>query len=469
MTSLPQRTAPVREKRTGVIGAFAGTVDALAREAAAGPLPQRVRTFTQDGPSDLQRALALLRSIDGLGIVVHGPAGCAAALLADGPEAPWATSGLSQRDSIMGGDAKLETAIRALHASRAPRAIAVVTTPVVAINNDDVLSVTWTLRDALGIPVFPVFADGFRSKVAATGHDVAVHAVAANLLPHRQGAAGADAVTLLAVSEGVEDLAGLTALLAEAGIESTAFPRSAQVAALGRVASSRLSVAIDPDEAEYAGETLRRLRGVPYLAPPPPVGFAGTTRWLSAIAQATGRSADAATVAARNGRRAGDARERLARHAGAGIFVSLPAPLAFGVAELAAEMGLAVAGLSVPSVGAHHAERLARLAAADPALPILVGEGQVFEEVNLLRSLRPALHVASGAAAIHALRLGIPALDLQRVPFLGYDGAERFAAAVTRRLEHPGFASFLAGEPDGTYLPAWLAKSAHWFIKQEVR
>jgi len=466
--STAHRTAPIREKRTGVIAAFAGAVDALARDASAGPLPQRVRTFAQDGPSDLQRALALLRSIEGLGIVVHGPTGCAASLLADGAEAPWISSGLDQRDSIMGGDAKLEAAIRALHASRSPRAIAVVTTPVVAINNDDVLSVARALRDELGLPVFPVFADGFRSKIATTGHDVAIHAVASHLLPHRQAIAG-DGITLLTVAEGAEDIAGLAALLAEAGIESTPFPRSARLSDLGRVASSRLSVAIDPDEADYAGEMLRRLRGVPYLAPPVPVSFAGTTRWLSAIAEATGRPEQGVAVAARHARRLRESRELLGPHAGARIFVSLPAPLAFGVAELISELGLVLAGVAVPSVGAHHAPQLTELAAAHPRLPILVGEGQAFEEVNLLRGLAPALHVASGAAAVHALRLGIPALDLQRVPLLGYAGAERFAAAAARRLEHPAFARFLAGNPDSTYQPAWLAKSTHWFIKHEVK
>lgn len=468
MSTTLQRTAPIREKRTGVIAAFAGTVDVLAQEAAAGPLPQRVRTFTQDGPSDLLRALSLLRSVDGLGIVVHGPAGCAAALLADGPAAPWATTGLDQRDSIMGADAKLEATIRALHASRTPRAIAVVTTPVVAINNDDVLSVTFALRDELGIPVFPVFADGFRSKIAATGHDVAVHALASHLLPHRQAVAG-DTVTLLALSEGGEELTGLRTLLAEVGLESVSFPRSVGLAELGRVASSRLSVAIDPDEAEYAGELLRRVRGVPYLAPSPPVGVAGTARWLSAVGEATGRAAEAATIAARQARVLGEARERLAPYAGARLFVSLPAPLAFAVAELVSELGLSLAGLSVPSIGSHHAERLAALAATHPGLPILVGEGQVFEEVNLLAKLRPDLHVARGVAAAHALRLGIPALDLQRVPLLGYAGAARFAGAVARRLGHGELARFLAGEPDRTYLPAWLSRSTHWFVKHEVK
>jgi nitrogenase molybdenum-iron protein alpha/beta subunit len=462
------RNAPTREKRTGVIAAFAGTAEALTRELSAGPVAQRVRTFTQDAPSDLLRALALLRSIEGLGIVIHGPAGCAASLHAQGGGAPWVVTGLDQRDSIMGGDEKLQDAIRGLYATRAPRAIAVVTTPVVAINNDDVLAASFELRDELGIPVFAVFADGFRSKVAATGHDVAVHALVSHLLPQRHGSAG-DHVTLLSVAEGAEDRAALAGLLAEAGIESSPFPLGARLGELARVSSSRLSVSVDPDEAEYVGEALRRVRGVPLLAPPPPIGFSGTTRWLAAIAEETGRSDQARVVAARHERALAGARERLSRHAGARVFVNLPASLAFGLADLLGELGLLLAGAVLTSVGARHVARLGEVAATQPALPLLVGEGQSFEEVNLLRTVKPDLYVGSGGAAVHALRLGIPVLDLQAVPFLGYAGAERFASAVARRIDHPAFARFLAEPGDATYLPAWLSKSAHWFIKHEVK
>ncbi|MGB8930116.1 MAG: nitrogenase component 1 [Anaeromyxobacteraceae bacterium] len=467
MSSL-QRTAPIREKRTGVISAFSGTVETLARDAAAGPLAQRVRTFSQDTPSDLQRALSLLRSIEGLGIVVDGPAGCAATLHAEGGSVPWVVTGLDQRDSIMGGDEKLRAAIRGIFAARSPRAIAVVATPVVAINNDDVLSATIELRDELGIPVFPVFADGFRSKVAATGHDVAVHALASHLLPGRHGSAG-DHVTLLSIAEGAEETYALRALLGEVGIDSVLFPRSARVSELGRVASSRLSISIDPDEAEYAGEALRRLRGVPYLAPSPPIGFAGTTRWLAAVGDATGHAVQAAEVATRQSRRLAGALERTAAHAGARIFVSLPPQQALGVAELIGELGLRLAGIGLTTVAARHALPLEALATAHPGLRVLVGEGQAFEEVNLLASLKPDLYVGSGNAAVHALRLGVPVLDLQSVPILGYAGAERFAAAVSRRLAHPSFARFLAEEDAQLYQPGWLGKSTHWFIKHEVK
>jgi len=103
MTLLRQRTALIREKRSRAIAAFCGPIDSLRQEAEQGSPAQRVRTFSQDHPSDLQRALHLLQSIKGLAVVVHGPAGCASVLHGVNSGTPWTVTAIDQRDSIMGG------------------------------------------------------------------------------------------------------------------------------------------------------------------------------------------------------------------------------------------------------------------------------------------------------------------------------------------------------------------------------
>ncbi|MGC3997704.1 MAG: nitrogenase component 1 [Anaeromyxobacter sp.] len=468
MTSLPGRTAPIREKRAGEIAAYAGTAGALLAEAGEGGLAPRTRTFAQDRPSDVQRALSLLRTVEGLGVVVHGPAGCAASLLGEEPGAPWVVSGLTQRDSILGGDAKLREAIRQLHAPHHVQAIAVVGTPVVAINNDDVEAVAAELREELGLPIALVRTDGFRSRVGATGHDVAVHGLLEHLLPVRHTGPG-DHVTILTGQEGPEEVAEVRALLQEAGIGAVPFPRHARVNELEAVASARLSVSLDPDEAAYAAQALRQLRGVPHLDAPPPIGLSGTTRWLAAVAAAAGQEEGAAEVAAQHAASLEAVRARLAPHAGAPVFVNLPAAWALAVGALVRELGLSLAGLQVPALGPRHLPALRELTAGQPDLPLLVGEGQAFEEVNLLHRLRPAVLVTRGAAPVHALRLGIPVLDLHRVPLLGYAGAQRFAEELRRRLRSQGLARFLATGGPGRWAPGWLDRSTHWFIKHEVK
>lgn len=58
----------------------------------------------------------------------------------------------------------------------------ILSTPVVAINNDDIQSAATEKEDQYGIPVVPVFASGFRSKTAVYGYDLVFHALAKYVL-----------------------------------------------------------------------------------------------------------------------------------------------------------------------------------------------------------------------------------------------------------------------------------------------
>jgi len=468
MTLLRQRTALIREKRSRAIAAFCGPIDSLRQEAEQGSPAQRVRTFSQDHPSDLQRALHLLQSIKGLAVVVHGPAGCASALHGVDFGTPWTVTAIDQRDSIMGGDSKLRRAIKELHASHMPPAIAIVATPVVAINNDDIESVAAELREELGIPIVPVFSDGFRSKISVTGHDVVVHALLKHLVPQRPRNSGTH-INLLASSASPEDLLGLQQLLEEIGIQSLVFPRCSSLDALERVAAARLSVGLEGDDSDYAGLALQDRHGVPFLDIAPPVGNANTAHWLKTVCEAAGHGAQAALAASCHAHRLQRSVQALAAFNGARVFVNLPAPQAFAFADLLAELGLVLAGLKLPSYAGVDDAALGQLATRLPQLPLLVGEGQPFEEVNLLQRLRPDLYIGRGVNSSHALRLGIPTLDLDRIPLHGYLGAERVAREIARSLSNPALARFLGGGEDEHYKPNWLTRSTHWYVKQEVK
>lgn len=469
MATLTHRTVLTREKRRGSLAAYSGRTEALALEGLHGGLVQRIRTFTQDTPGDLQRALSVLRTIQGLGIVVHGPAGCAASLNG-GFDAlvPWSVTAIDERDSIMGSDRKLKTAILKLHAAHAPAAIAVVSTPVVAINNDDIESVVTETHEELGIPVIPVLTDGFRSKVSGTGYDAVIHALLREQLWHPAEAQGQH-INLLSVAEQRADVDALLALLKELDVAAVVFPRHGQAETLPRVPEARLSVSIDPEESEYAGSVLQDQRGIPFLPQGVPLGVEATRHWLRGIASALGLGARAEAVIARHESSLADLRVRLAPHKGARVFVNLPAAQAFAMIPLLESLGLDLAGLAITALSQAQNDPLQALVARHPGLPLLVGEGQVFEEVNLLGSLVPDLYLGAGSAAVHALRLGIPVLDLQHLPILGYAGAGRLAEALDRSLSQPALARFLREPAERRYAKGWLAKSTHWFIKHEVK
>jgi len=469
MSNLSHRTVLTREKRSGAIAAYSGSPEQLAKESQETGLVQRVRTFTQDAPSDLHRALSVLRTIQGLAIVVHGPAGCAASLNGgfEGT-APWAVTGINERDSIMGGDRKLRAAILQVHQTHHPAAIAVVSTPVVAINNDDIDSVVTELNEELGLPIIPVLTDGFRSKVSGSGYDAAIHALLREYLWQPESVKGHH-LNLLAVAEQAEDIATLRTLLEELDQKVLVFPRHGEVSRFEGITQARLSVSIDPEEGYYAGTSLQEKRGIPFAAPPLPLGIRATTHWVREIGAALGLPSQAEALVLRHETALEGLKERLAPHRGARLFLNLPASQAFSLIPFLEELGLQIVGLGVAAITQHQDAELLALAETHRSLPFLVGESQVFEEVNLLGKVQPDLYLGSGSAAVHALRLGIPVLDLHHLPVLGYAGAERLVDALVRTLDHPSFAKFLAEPQERRYAKAWLSKSTHWYIKHEVK
>jgi nitrogenase molybdenum-iron protein alpha/beta subunit len=161
-------------------------------------------------------------------------------------------------------------------------------------------------------------------------------------------------------------------------------------------------------------------------------------------------------------------RSNFSRHKGAQIYISAPPGVAFSLLDLVEELGLGVSGLTLTYADKRHETALAHLASRRGDLPVLVGEGQAFEEANLLRKVGANLYLGVDCPVSHVLRIGIPVLDLAGLPFYGYAGAERVAEAMFRRLENTALAQFLS-EGTESYSEGWLAKSTHWFIKHEVK
>lgn len=479
MVNIRQRTAPQREKRLGTLSAWYGSISSLLREASEGELVQRIRTFAQETPSDLILGLELLATLRGVAIVVHGPAGCAAGLhQSQNPDLHWAVTRINERDSILGGDTKLRATIRQLYADHQPNAILIVSSPVVIINNDDIDSVVEELREELGIPLIPVFTDGFRSKVAATGYDVVSHALLKELLAHPattpttappSAQSSNPHVTLLSVQESGAAIASLQALLAELDIASQPFPRYFDLHDGERITSARLSVTLDGGTADYAGQILQEQLGQPYLNPPAPIGIAATRQWLTAIAEPLGRQAAAAALIQQQEQQLASALQAATQVRGRKVFIHLAAGPALSLWHLAQEIGLEVVGIKVPFLDNSQLPALHEIARSQENLPILVGHGQAFEEIALLKSARPDLYISHGIDALPAARLGIATLPLDQLNIQGFAGVSTLLQHIERRLNHAHLQRFLAEGENEPYSHGWLKKSAYWYIKQEVR
>jgi nitrogenase molybdenum-iron protein alpha/beta subunit len=450
---MARRPGPIpRERRLQAIGAYLDTPGALLAEFAADEVVQRIRTFSQASPDDLVAALELLGRVRGLGLVVHGPRGCAASLVASAPHAPWAVTGLDQRDTIMGSGEVLSRTVVDLARRHRPWAICIVLTPVVAINADDGRDVLAALAEEIGIPVLLVRTDGFRSRIAATGYDVACHALL-GLVPATTAATEPDLVNLFCRDEALALAAA--ELLSELSLVANVLPAGADQAGFRRASQARLSLCLDPEATEVLARGVQAGHGVPLLSCGVPIGLAATQAWLTAIATATGRTPPTPPA------------ERPAGLAGVRVHLALPPDAGFAAAILVGELGGIVAGLSVDHFDISHQPALEEFTNAYPGVALHVAAGQPFELVNQLASRRPDLFIGPAELAALAAAAGVPAVGLTPAALVGWAGAARLAARARKALANRGFVRRLAAPPP--YAASWLRRSADWHVKQEVR
>lgn len=470
MSPLRAKAPRSREKRLDTLGAWLGPVSAAAAEFAGDTINQRIRTFAQSSNDDLLYALRILSGIKDSVTIIHGPRGCAAAGLyhtLEGSNSRWAVTGLDERDTIMGADSKLRKAVTALHHRYHPQVVFIVANPVVAINNDDIQSVVEELHEELELPIVPIYVTGFASQSAVTGYDTALHGLLKYLSGKNLPAEKNDRANLLSVGENPDDRREAITLLQLLGIEPNVLPDNASIDDFRSAVGAPASIPLCPDAPEYLGIILRDKFGVPLVDAPRPVGIEGTGRWLKAVGTALGAALRAKELHAR---KAEETRRLLGDFAlkGTRVYLSLAAANAFSVLELVEELGGEVAGVTITHLDRLHVRHLDELAARYPDLSLHVSDGQVFEEVSILRTLAPTLYIGDSLHVGQVARLGIPVVSLAEVGIVGYSGVVRLVQRIKNALANRSFGTALTAVAP-PYQEAWYRRSQNWHIKQEVK
>lgn len=470
MSILKAKAPRSREKRLDSINAWQGGAAAVAAELSGESSVQRIRTFSQSSQDDLLYALQLLGGIRNSVTVVHAPRGCAAAGLHRQPNSGSGrliVTNLDERDTIMGADLKLRKAVIVLHHRYHPEVVFIVSSPVVAINNDDIQSVVEELHEELEVAIVPVYVSGFASRNAVTGYDATLHALLKYLGGPRKIREAGNRVNLLSVAEHPSDLREAQRLLSELGVDLNVLPDGAFATAFCEATKARLSIPLDQDTEDYLGQSLRDEYGVPYVEAPRPIGLGATGRWLAAAGAALGLEQKAGALHERESALAGKALDGFSLH-GVRVYLGLATATAFGVLELVQELGGEVVGLTVSHLDQLHGKRLEEISRRHPDLQIHVADGQPFEELSLLKRLSPDLYLGDAAHLGQIARLGLPVVSLEATPILGYSGLVSLTRRISLALRNRSFGVSL-GRTSTPYQDAWYRRSPNWHIKQEVK
>ena len=463
MSFLDERRALTREKRLSSLSHFHGNLEALIDETSGEEIKQRIRTFSQIHDDETIYAFDVLSTIEDAAIIVNGAIGCGAIGIAqnNNENFSWYSTNLVERDTILGGDDKLSEAILRAYEEKHPKAIFIVGTPVVAINNDDINSVILELEDEIGIPIISIYTDGFKTKTPVTGYDIVTHSLLKYLVSNNEDVKE-DFINIISYSEDIEDVAVIADIFRELNIKFQILPRFSNVDEIKRVSKARASVVLNPEEGEYLAKELEEVFGVPYIETDVPVGFRGTKNFLLKLAAFLNiedevieyidkAEAELSQVVIKDVLK--DKK----------IFVDVALSKVSAYARLFTNLGGEVVGFSSSFVDLDNRKQLKKLDFLPKTTIAIIGNGQQFEKANELAKNSIDIYFSEKSGSSFATDEGAVVISTKNKVTYGFKGVEVIVNTIKKVEEFQEKYRLKS-----SYKESFKKRSGNWYVKQEV-
>ncbi|HEY6839243.1 MAG TPA: nitrogenase component 1 [Geobacteraceae bacterium] len=500
MSYLHLKVPPTRDERLKPCNAYGGTMDNLVAGQKTGCLCANGRTFAQATGCQLTLAMGMAASIPNTVVIYHGPVGCGAGSLAfaglskqnqkdrgndDAVGRTWFSTNLSELDVVTGGQEKLEKAILEAERRFRPHAIFIGNTCVPAIIGDDIDNVVKGLQSRVNAKLIPLHCEGFRTRFVATAYDIVYHGILRYLMGEendRQPIIENEAekiayelrskrtVNLLNVgSMGHVDEVELVRLINAIGLEANVYPCFTSPEKFVKVKDAALSVSICATHDDYFVEHLKELYGIPYVLNTIPIGTDNVRLWLLDIADFFGIREQALKVI-----EAEEAEVRKAllplrkKFEGIKAFVST-GEIRAGAQACMLENDL---GMEVLGIRSHHYDSFGEIVfehfKGREDVTINVAANQPYEQVNLLKRLKPDIFLGHIGSNAWAAKQGFPVLPIFGPvnSYMGYKGIFEVAIRLERLLENQSFFKTLGETTKLPYKEAWYDKDPYTYIQQ---
>ncbi|MDR1493024.1 MAG: hypothetical protein LBT05_09925 [Planctomycetaceae bacterium] len=478
-----------REQRLGTIIGWTGRASELseisnkARCGAGGrrecSLCETRGPFTQGSVCSEQMVECQAGNVRNAVLVQHSPIGCAAgqpmyngiyrnglAIRGLPVENLLITStNLNESDMIFGAILKLHQTIQDVYERYKPEAIFVSTSCATAIIADDIESASAEEQEKLGIPVIPLYCEGFRSKHWSTGFDATQHGILRQIVRKNPTKKQDDLINVI-------NLWGsdvFTPMFAELGLRVNYVVDLATVEQLAQLSEAAATVGFCYTLSTYMAAALEQEFGIPEIKAPQPYGFAGTDAWLREIGRVTHREDKVEAYIEKEHARVRPLLEKLQdKLKGIKGYVATGSAYSHGLISVMRELGIAVNGSlvfhhdPVYDSGDSRQDSLKHLVDNYGDVPSFhVSNRQQYQFYGLLKRINPDfILIRHNGLAPLASRLGIPAAPLGDEHIaIGYQGMVNLGETILEVLAHRKFHEDLR---DHVTLPY-----SHWWLQQD--
>jgi len=484
--NLRRSEAVIREKRLRSVVGYQGTVKDLANKAQSGCLKNAQRGFSQAINCSSGCAQGHLSTILDAAIVNHAPIGCAADVAGANSGFKWGqnirnwekrnvriiNTNMTEGATVFGGGKLLREGIREAYRRFNPKAIFVTTSCASGIIGDDVESILKEEEEDLGIPVVPVFCEGFRSQIWATGFDAAFHALLTRIVkpPEKKRPELVNVINFTASArEYVKEIFEKLGLVPQFGIPYSTIDQ------ISRMSEAGATISICGTLGGYLGNGLEQKFGVPYVTALQPHGISGIDNWLRSLGKVLGKEKEVEEyIAEQKILTEPELDEIKSKLKGKRVVVGMGPSFSHNYIRLLEDFGMEVVwGLAWHFDSKHDHGGLPHctmeLAKKERDIPVSVSDQQNHEVLNLLNKLKPDIYIGRHPGlSVWATKMGIPTIMISdEYSAFGYKGTIDFGYRIIDALTNNSLARNLSKRIKLPYTDWWFEQEPFEFLMDE--
>lgn len=472
----------IRDRRLKSILSFSGKASELQEYSKELKKPDKDRCFTQCSDCAQMCAGTICYNVRGAAVVVHSPMGC----FANTPQiheqiknsannrgvepfkAQIICSNISEQETIYGGLKKLREAVDTAVKRFNPTAIFIQSSCAAGIVGDDIESVADEKEAEYGIPVVPVYCEGFKSKIWSSGFDAGYHGILKRIVkkPEKKQKDLVNIFNFLGSD-------AFTPILGKIGLRPNYLVPLADVDTIARMTEAACSTHICETLGTYITDVLEKQYDVPKVHAPAPYGIKWTDEWYREIARITGKSDIIEDVIASEHERIKDDLASLRKELeGKKVYIYAGDSYAHNMGSIVSDLGMEIVGITT----LHHDMRTdgedienstlnEMIKVAGDIDRFTVCNKQPYEVIKILKDVDPDVMIVRHMnMTILGGKLGIPCLLEGEINFsAGYDGLLLMGRRIRDLLKAKKLLSTVKEYNEFPYTKEWLEDERLYF------
>lgn len=464
----------VRERRLQAILSYHGNAEDLLKKSNEGELKSINRTYSQCSSCAFSCSANSIVTVEDAVVIGHSPIGCSTQIPGRNVNVLAATgswgmkprgiryisSNIEEKDTIYGAAEKLRTAIREADKRYHPKVIFIQSSCASGIIGEDLESIAGEMEQEVGYSIVPVYCEGFKSKIWASGFDASYHGILRKLVK--------------APKEKQKDLVNVfsfvgsdtfSKLLGKLGVRVNYMVTLNNLEEIEKMTEATCSATICETLSTYITNVLEKDYNVPNIVSPPPYGINWTDNWLREIAKFTGKSDIVEEVIKSEHERIRPRLEELRQQLqGKTIYVMSGQAFAYNLSNIAYDLGLKIVGVNQLHHdqhydGDHRFNALESLVEKTGNIEnISVCNLQPYEIIKVLKKLKPDILLARhrGITPL-GTKLGIVSLlEGDSNSSIGYDGLISMGERLVEALQTQVLVDNFANHAQIPYSKWWL-------------